>query len=213
MVYDLKELEARINKLKAEFIIKLFILLLITLICVSIMLISMNGEAIIISGIVLFILFFVLRNLIEKYAPTTLFSKEVIGENIKEDEQEIMKRGAAKGGSMRYRQVGSSTVGTRAGAAPIAPNTRANKKSFHKGEHFSGHLYIKEENGNIKLITGLFLSQMEIYKEGDVLQKPKGCKYPMVISRDTELQVCPLCGENNGTERDRCADCGLKIIK
>ena len=213
MTYDQAKLSVRIKKAKQDFFAKLSILLALLLSFILFMLLSDIGEVKIVSGVLIFVILLLLLRLFDKFDPKVLFSREIKGENIKESETEIMKRGSHKGGNIGYRQVGSRTVGTRSGAAPIAPSTRANRKPFHKDQHFSGEVYLKEDNGSITLLTGLYMSQMEIYEEGDTLLKPAGCKFPIVISRETERQPCPLCGEINGDERDVCSQCGLEISK
>lgn len=213
MTYDLEKSALRISKNKTSFLTRLLLLIIAALICVFVMLLSDVGEVKIISGVLIFVILVLLLRLFDKFEPKVLFSREITGENIKEGEYEIMKRGSHKGGTLRYRQTGSSSVGTRAGAAPIAPNTRANKRVFHKDQHFSGEIYIRENDGNISLLTGLYISQMEIYEEGDTLFKPAGCKYPIITSRDTDRQPCPICGEINGKEREFCSSCGLDILK
>ena len=213
MTYDLEKLALKTRKNKTDFLTRFILLALSTLIFLILAFLSSIGEVKILSGASLFVILLLLVRLFDKFNPKALFSREIKGENIKEDENEIMKRGSYKGGSLPHRQVGSRTVGTRSGAAPIAPSTRANKKRFHKDQHFSGEVYLRENDGNIALITGLYISQMEIYREGDILLKPAGCKFPIVISRDTERQPCPLCGEINGIERDACSLCELEISK
>jgi hypothetical protein len=213
MTYDLERLALKTRKNKTDFLTRFILLALSTLIFLLLAFLSNIDEVKFLSGASLFVILLLLIRLFDKFNPKVLFSREIKGENIKEDENEIMRRGSYKSGSLPHRQVGSRTVGTRSGAAPIAPSTRANKKRFHKDQHFSGEVYLRENDGNIALITGLYISQMEIYREGDILLKPAGCKFPIVISRDTERQPCPLCGEINGIERDACPLCGLEISK
>lgn len=212
MTYDFEKLTLRIRKNKTSFLTRLLTLVISALICVFVMLLSDLGEVKIISGALIFVILMLLLRLFDKFEPKVLFSREIKGENIKEGENEIMKRGSHKGGNLGYRQVGSRTIGTRSGAAPIASSTRANRKIFHKDQHFSGEVYLREDDGNITLLTGLYMSQMEIYEEGDILLKPAGCKFPIVISRETERQPCPICGEINGSERYSCSQCGLEIL-
>ena len=205
MTYDLFDLNIKVQKRKKSFIFGAVSLLLFSILCILLVAFSGRNEIILISGVALFVIFLLYLKLFEKFTPKILFSKEIIGENLKESEYEIMKRGSYTGNGMRHKQVGSH------GTMPYAPNTRANRKAFHKSMHFSGEVYLKSEGGNIHLISGLYLSHLEIYEEGDVLLKPRGCKFPIVTNRRLESQPCPLCGEVNGKERDKCAGCGLKI--
>lgn len=212
MTYDLNHLRLIVQKKQKSFMTKLLILLSLVLICASLIIFIDIGEVIILSGAAIFIIFLLLFKLFDNYAPKVLFSKEIKGENLKESEYEIMKRDSASTQGLKYRQVGSNTVGTRSGAAPIVPSTRANRKAFHKNMHFSGEVYLKSDDGNIHLLTGLYGSHLEIYGEGDILLKPEGCKFPVVLSRETDRQPCPVCGEINGEEREMCSGCGLKIL-
>ena len=196
-----------IIKTKKQKFISLFAILIASAtVCIILICLSSNGEAIILSGAGLCILFLLLEKLFSKYSPKALFSKEIKGENIKEGEYEIMKRGSYKESGLRHKQISAR------GTVPYAPNTRANKKSFHKSMHFNGEIYIKEDNGNVVLINGLYPSHLEIYEEGDILLKPAGTKCPIVISRDADRQPCPICGEINGGEKEACVGCGLEIL-
>lgn len=212
MTYDLNDLRLIVQKKRNSFLTSLFTLIFLAILCVLLITFVDVGEVIILSGAALFVIFLLLFKLFDSCNPKILFSKEIRGENIKESEYEIMKRGSASAQGIRYRQVGSTSVGTRSGAAPIAPNTRANRKAFHKNMHFSGEVYLKSDNGNVHLLSGLYLSHLEIYEEGDILLKPRGCKFPVVTNRYVESQPCPLCGEVNGSERGSCPGCGLKIV-
>ncbi len=206
MTYDLFDLNLRVQRKQKSFLIRAFVLMLFSLLCVLLIIFLSIGEIIVISGVALFVTFLLCIKLFEKFNPKVLFSKGIKGENLKEGEYEIMKRGSYTGNGMRHKQVGSH------GAMPYAPNTRANRKAFHKNMHFSGEVYLKTDDGNIVLISGLYGSHLEIYEEGDILLKPAGAKFPIVVSRDAERQPCPLCGEINGGERKACANCGLKIL-
>ncbi len=207
MTYDLNSLCLTVKKNKQGFLTKLFILISLAAICALLIALSCIGEVIILSGGALFVILLLLLKLLDKYNPKILFSGEIKGENIKESEYEIMKRGSYTGNGMRHKQVGGH------GAMPYAPNTRANRKAFHKNMHFNGEIYLKSDDGGIHLLTGLYGSHLEIYEEGDVLLKPAGCKFPIVINRETERQPCPLCGEVNGEESAMCGGCGLKILR
>lgn len=206
MNYDFKDLNIKVQKRKKSFICCTVSLLLFSVICILLIAFSDSNEIILISGVALFVIFLLFVKLFEKFNPKVLFSKEIRGENLKESEYEIMKRGSYTGNGMRHKQVGSH------GTMPYAPNTRANRKAFHKNMHFSGEVYLKSDNGNVHLLSGLYLSHLEIYEEGDILLKPRGCKFPIVTNRYVESQPCPLCGEMNGSERDSCPGCGLKIV-
>lgn len=206
MTYDLKHLRLIVQKKRGGFLVKLFILVALALICGLLIAFVDVGEVIILSGTGLFVIFLLLFKLFDRYNPKVLFSKEIKGKNIKESEYEIMKRGSYTGNGLRHKQVGGH------GAMPYAPNTRANRKSFHKNMHFNGEVYLKSDDGDIHLLTGLYVSQLEIYEEGDILLKPEGCKFPIVTSRVTDRQPCPLCGEINAEENEMCSGCGLKIL-
>lgn len=205
MNYDLQDLNIKVQKRKKSFICGAASLLLFSVICILLIAFSGSNEIILISGVALFVIFLLFIKLFEKLNPKVLFSKEIKGENLKESEYEIMKRGSYTRNGMRHKQVGSH------GAMPYAPNTKANRKAFHKNMHFSGEVYLRSNVGNIHLLSGLYLSHLEIYEEGDILLKPRGCKFPIVTNRSLESQPCPLCGEVNGSGRKSCSGCGLKI--
>lgn len=63
------------------------------------------------------------------------------------------------------------------------------------------------------MLRGLYKSHTDIYKDGDVLIKYAGTKYPIVASRDIDSQPCPICGEINRATDARCAHCGLSITE
>ena len=207
MTYDLNELKNIIKTKRKIFLTKFFGLIFSIIAFVAVIAFSQNKTHILLSGIAIFVALILTERLFSKSSPKILFSKEIKGENIKESEYEIMKRGSYPGNGMRHKQLGTS------GLTPYAPNTRANKKSFHKSMHFSGELYLKQADGNIALLTGLYPSHLEIYEEGDILLKPAGCKFPIVINRAAESQPCPICGEINGRERAVCSVCSLTVLK
>ena len=207
MRYDFNDLSMRIKANKKSFLIKSFVLLLIAITNLLLILLSEDGNLIIVSSVCLFIVFLLVEKLISDYNPKVLFSKEIKGRNVKEGEYEIIKRGSSWKGGMRYKQIGTS-----GGMQPFSPNTRANKKSFHKNLHFNGEVYLKTDNGEIKLISGLYPAHLEIYEDNDTLLKLAGAKFPVVINRELMRQPCPICGEINSDSEERCTSCGLKIL-
>ena len=134
----------------------------------------------------------------EKYSPKTLFSKELKGENIKEDVYEVYVR---RGVALRPKQVGMPY-----GGRPLS-HTRMAKTLLRSA------VYLRLEDGNIKEIRGMRVEHVELYEDGDTLFKYAGTSYPIILSRETERQPCPLCGTINLTKDDACIHCGLKIEK
>lgn len=140
------------------------------------------------------ILIFAIYSLTRKYRPEILFSPDLVGINLREHE---------------------SGLG-RDASTPIfhrrnMPHTYANRKAPPR--KIRGTVYIRLDNGDIRSIGGLTEAQMKIYEEGDLLTKPQGAAYPMVMDRRVAAQPCPLCGEINTAENSACRACGLPIIQ
>ena len=130
----------------------------------------------------------------DKSEAKILLSRKITGKNIKEYEYGIQNDGQPP--IFRW----SNT-----------PNTYANRKTHPR--RLNGSVYLELDNGNVKEITGLYKSHIDIYEEGDILLKYAGTKYPVVLSRKIDIQPCPICGEVNDMSADACQSCGLGIIK
>ena len=123
-----------------------------------------------------------------------LFTPEIKGRNIKEYEYAIH-------GNRQERIYRKGNM----------PHTFTNKKILPL--RLNGTVYLKLDDGNIKSISGLYKSHMDIYEDGDILLKYAGTKFPIILSREVKKQPCPICGEVNDETRDVCRSCGLGIIK
>ena len=193
-MYDLKEVEKIVNDKRKIFCIKSSAILFIMIISLVLSLISIN-DAVTVFGIVAeFPLLYFLVKTWNKCEAKILLKGEVKGKNIKEIEYGIQNDGQPP--IFRW----SNT-----------PNTYANRKTHPR--RLNGSVYLELDNGSIKEITGLYKFHIDIYEEGDILLKPAGTKYPVVISRKLDKQPCPICGEVNDMSADACHNCGLSIIK
>ncbi len=202
-MYDVREREKRVRNARWRFLAAvgsvatlavLFAVLIISGISDTVTTLSLIGE---------FALALALYIIVGKAHPRIIFSREVIGENIKEEEYVST---LPVGSSLGYRQVGSRGV-----AQPFAPNTRANKR--RTPPNLRGEVYLRLRDGEVKLLSGLMPIHLDIYEDGDTLLKYAGTRYPIVISRAAERQPCPICGEVNDMTSSGCHGCGLAIEK
>ena len=178
-MYDERDLKLKISKKRQRFVIYLIIAL--GVLSAGILLMALRlGDTAFFLGIILIITSFVfISNLCAKSSPRVLFSKKVIGKNIKEDIYEVYVR---RGVALRPRQVGMPYGGT-----PLS-HTKMAKASLRSS------VYLKLDNGDVKEIRGMRVEHVELYEDGDVLIKFAGTKYPVIVGRKSERQVCPLCG-------------------
>ena len=156
--------------------------------------IDLNDSVTVLGIIAEFPLFFILVNVYKKSEAKALLKGELKGKNIKELEYGIQNDGQPP----IYRRGNT-------------PHNMSNRKVHPR--RLNGTVYLELENGDIKEITNLHKSHMDIYEEGDILLKLAGTKYPVVISRQIDKQPCPICGEVNDMSNDSCHGCGLGIIK
>lgn len=138
--------------------------------------------------------------LFNRYSPFVLFSGEIKGKNIKEDEY-LGRRGVSYHG--RYKPRGTHIR---------LLNTGANRKRTNDSVIRSG-VYLELDSGEIVCISDLYKSSTDLYEIGDLLVKYAGTKFPVVIGRNVERQPCPFCGEINSPNNNSCRECGLKIIE
>ena len=196
--YDEKEIAKAISKKRKYFLISL-ILDLFVLAGGIVFLIIDTSNSRFFSGIIMVLISLVfIWNLCNKYAPFTLFSREIKGENIKEDIYEIYVR---RGVALRPKQVGMGY-----GGRPLSHTRMA--KTFLRSA-----VFLKLENGDIKEIRGMRVEHVELYEDGDTLLKYAGANYPVIVNRETQRQPCPLCGTINLTKDEACIHCGLRMIK
>ncbi len=201
MTYSLDEIKRTVYVKRKKFIITLLATLLLMITSLVLILLKISDTLTFVCIVVEIALFFVIYRIFEVQEPKVIFSKEIRGINIKEDEYISRK---APGAALKWRQVGGS-----ASPAPIAPNTGANKR--RSSPNIRSRVYIQLENGNIVTISSLYKSHTELYEEGDSLIKYSGTQFPIVISRESSKQPCPICGEVNDNLSEKCAGCGLSI--
>ena len=197
-MYDRKEIAQRVAKKRKHFIGLLVTTLVLLTAGVVIFAIDINKTITFISmlGIALCVAF--LFGIYNVFAPNVLFSHSVEGKNVKEHIYEVYVR---RGFGLSPRQ-----AGMRYGGQPISHTRMA------KG-HLRSAVYLKLENGNFVEIRGLRVEHAELYEDGDLLYKPAGTKYPIILGRHTERQPCPLCGTINAVSTTACICCGLKTEK
>ncbi len=201
MTYNRDEIKRTVYEKRKKFIITLSATLLLMIASLVLILLKINDILTFVCIVVEFVLLFVIYRIFEVQQPKIIFSKEIRGVNIKEDEYISRK---APGAALKWRQVGGS-----ASPAPIAPNTGANKRQ--QPPNIRSRVYIKLDNGNIATISSLYKSHTELYEEGDTLLKYSGTQFPIITSRNTSKQPCPICGEVNESLSKKCAGCGLSI--
>lgn len=193
-MYDLKEIEKIVNEKRKNFYIKASVILCAMIISLVLSLLHINDTITVLGIVVEFPLFYFLVKTWNKCEAKVLLKGEIKGKNIKEIEYGIQNDGQPP----IYRRGNM-------------PHNMSNRKVHPR--RLNGSVYLELENGNIREVTGLYESHMNIYEEGDILLKPAGTKFPIVISRQPKKQPCPICGEVNDMSTDACQNCGLGIIK
>ena len=194
-MFSENEIRERVSQKRRIFIAKLIIDLLVLSGGIVFLILDINNSLFFRGIVIIVIALLYLWILCDKYSPTVLFSKEIKGENIKENIYEVYVR---RGIALRPKQTGMPY-----GGHPLS-HTRMAKASLRSA------VYLRLENGDVREIRNMRVEHVELYEDGDVLFKPAGTKYPMIISRKTERQVCPLCGTINLTKNDSCLSCQLK---
>ncbi len=202
MTYDYKEIAKRVSKRRKHFVACLGVVIALMIAALVLIILNLNDVTTFLSIVAELILSFVLYGIFDKHSPKVIFSKEITGINVKEDEYITRK---TYGPGLSYRQIGG-----HAPPMPYAPNTGANKRRTPPS--LRGKVYLELENGDIVILSGLYKAHTDIFVEGDTLFKPAGAKYPIVIGRSVSAQPCPLCGEVNDFASSCCKSCGLAII-
>ena len=202
MTYSKDEIREYVKKRRRGLIFAISVILCLMLTALVFILLNLNKTLTFILLISEPVLLLMCSLVIEKYSPHTLFSGEIVGTNVKEDEYTVTRK---SGPGMRYKRVGAPSFG----GPPIAPSTGANKRRTPPA--LRSAVYLRTESGSIVMVRGLYKSHADMYEDGDVLLKYAGTKYPIVISRDTDSQPCPICGEINREGGTHCTGCGLSI--
>ena len=197
-MYDEKELAKRVSKKRKAFLIYFFLDIALLAASITLLILNINETVFFISTIATALSVMFLFTLCNSFSPAVLFSSEIRGKNIKEDVYEVYVR---RGFGLSPRQ-----AGMRYGGHPIS-HTRMAKGRLRSS------VYLRLENGDIFEIRGLRVEHTELYEDGDLLCKPAGAKYPIILGRHIERQPCPLCGAINTESADACINCGLKTEK
>lgn len=193
MKYDLSELRDRVKKERMHLAIKISIVVFLMIVGGVIAIVNFDRSVTLICIAVQFPLLICLVNLWNRSQGKIIFSREVSGEIIKKYEYGIQNDGAPP----IFRWVNT-------------PNTYANRKTHPRV--LNGSIFIKQKNGNIKEIRGLYKTHLDIFEEGDAIVKPAGVKFPLLVGRNVSEHPCPYCGESNSAEDKMCCHCGLKIL-
>ena len=200
MTYDVKELTETVKKRRKNFLIKLSVIIALATLSLVLIFLRLNDTLTFVLIVIEFILLFLLYRLYCKYSPSVLFSREIVGENIMEEEyigsRQIKYHGSVRPKGSRIRLI----------------NTGANRKPRTDGS-IRSKVYLKQDGGDVICLSDLYKSNTDVYEFGDRLIKYAGTKYPVVISRASDRQPCPLCGEINSSNDEKCRSCGLKITK
>lgn len=195
MRYDVYEIARIVALKKKRFLIftAIYSFLFVSFIVLPLIL---NNKSLIIAGAAFAaVCIFLEARLFDKFKPKIIFSREMVGVNIKEYEYNLSK-GRGKPIYRRFANL---------------PHTYENAKN--PPLRLGGTVYLRLEDGNIAEIGGLYKKHIDFYEDGDILFKHGGTKYPEVISRETNEQPCPICGKINEHTLDKCAACGLLIVK
>ena len=199
MKYDLSQLEEWINERKRSFKISLIVQFVVLAAAIAVIALysDKNDTYVFCAGLTVTIILCVFAKTLRKYNPSILYSPEITGINIKEDEYVLLaqKRGFKLGKYSKY----------------LVPHAGSGMPSHR--EKLAAAVYLRLENGDIYLIDRISTAHTNLYEIGDTLYKPAGAKYPIIISRDTSPhQPCPFCGSLNDGKRDKCRGCGLNIF-
>ena len=194
MTYNLEEIATRVGVKRKSLIIKATVISSVMVVLLVIALINLGNTVTFLCSLTEFPLIGILCAVMKKSHARVIFSPEIVGKNIKEHEY-----GIQRDASIQVFRRGNM------------PHTYANRKPHPV--RLNGTVFLETQNGNVTQISGLYKSHIDIYEEGDILMKPRGAKFPIVISRDAPKQPCPMCGEVNDGSEDSCRVCGLGIIK
>ncbi len=195
MEYNLTELASRVKKTRTFFIIKESIILILMIAALILAILGLHDSVTVISIVLEFPLAYFLVSVFTKSSAKIILSTQIKGENIKEHEYAVESR-------LRNRTTAYKGVNM--------PHTYENKKA--EVNNISGSVFLRLDDGNIKEIRALPENLMDFYEIGDILLKPAGAKYPMVINKPASKQVCPYCGTINSENEESCSGCGLGII-
>ena len=193
-MYDITEIEQKVKVKRTRIIVKLSVVALLIGMAAIFAVLNISRSLTFSSILLVVFSLFAIYRIFDTELPLVAFSKEIKGENVLEDEYIT---GKSTSPDLAFGSV-----------KPIMPNTRANRR---RNGYRGGSVYLKLEDGDIHILSGLTKAQIDLYNEGDILLKCKGTKYPVILNRQVENQPCPICGEINSVSGDACTGCGLKI--
>lgn len=194
MKYDAEQISKRVEKKRRIFWQKTAFILSVMFILLVLSILNFSDYLTVLAAMIEFPMMLLLTAVIKKSDAKTLLGKEIRGINRKEYEYAIQSDNRVK-----------------AFSKGVVPHTFANIKAH--ALRLNGTVYLELENGDIKSVTGLYKSHMDIYEEGDTLVKYAGTRFPIVLDREVKKQPCPICGEINDESLNECKACGLMIVK
>lgn len=197
MKYDMDDLARRVERRKNDYIKAWLIYAFLAIGSVIAAALVPERKFVVPAGIIIILVIFGVAKIIRKYKPGILYSAEISGINIKEEE--IM---GVREGKTIYRRY------------PNVPHNYSNHRSgdFPRSK-IRGSVFLRLDNGDIYEVANLNVSQIEFYEDGDRMVKPAGARFPQVEGREVDRQVCPLCGRINHKGAEACGSCGLLIVK
>ena len=191
-MYDLEKIHILVSEKRKRAIIRMAAVFAAMTVGIILCAIDFNDTATVIGGLMQPFGIILLLRIFKKYNGKILFGKEIRGINIKEHEYGIQGDGQAR----IYRR----------GNIPLS---YANRKEPPR--RINGNVYVRLDDGSIREISGVYKSHLDIYEDGDMLLKPAGTRFPVVLSRAAHRQPCPICGEVNDMSKNACRSCGLTI--
>ena len=198
MKYDLSKIGTYVARRRSEF--KAIAFSIASLFVISTALAfhftDKNNIASFYAGLADVILVMIFSYIIKSYTPAVLFSKEIRGVNILEDEYVLLsqKRGFKIGKASPY----------------AVPHVRVRN---HGRDRIRAGVYLRLDNGDVCVIRDLLVVHTDLYEIGDTLYKPEGVKYPVIEGREVKEQPCPLCGTVNKHTDTECKHCNIGIFK
>ena len=195
--YDLSAIELRVSEARRKFKNAVIACAIIFLASVGLIIYfyDINDAAVFFAGLVAFNTIIFFTRTLNRFSPAILFSSEIRGINILEEEFALTQRRGFSLGS-RY-------------AMYIKRGTHSTGNHRYR---IGANVYLRLENGDVQIIKGLRQAHTDLYVEGDTLLKPAGVRYPIIVSRDTDKQPCPYCGYINSKGSTECEHCKLGIF-
>ena len=197
MKYDLSAIELRVSEAKRKFknsVIACFIIFFASA-GVIIGFYDTNNTAVFFAGLVAAYAIVLFIRTLNKFSPVILFSPEIRGVNILEEE-------------FAFNQRRGFSLGSRYAMYVRRTSHSGNNRRYRIG----ANVYLRLEDGDVYIIKGLTQAHTDIYVEGDILFKPAGVRYPVVEGRNVKSQPCPCCGYINYSGSKECERCHLGIF-